>query len=62
MTNQGGAYLVMAMSSIARILGMQADNSIRNFRGDSPAYDQSLFLVEAAKLDRLAIYLNGKAE
>lgn len=47
--------LALILASQARVLGMQADNALREACGESPAYVAGHFLEEAQHLEQLSI-------
>lgn len=52
--SHGLAAFVNAMACNARVLGMQAENSHRQACGNSPAYGEDAFNIEARVMDEYA--------
>ena len=55
MSPQLVGLLAAIFAGQARVLGMQAQNAHRAACGDSPAYTDEAFSIEAAHLDRLSV-------
>lgn len=54
MNNQVARLLVDAMASSARVEGMKAENQHRISNGDSIAYGEEAFAIQAGHMDRIA--------
>ncbi len=55
MTNEQVQLLALVFAANARIVGMQAENRLRESVGDSPTYGEGHFQEEAQHLENLSV-------